>query len=51
MSVKSKVCDSPKLKDKDMFPNDEMPVYFNLGMCAGIGLICIYKFINARTMK
>jgi hypothetical protein len=55
MSVTSKVSDGPEIKDKDKEkdtnPNDEMCVYFNLGMCFGIGIVSMFKFIDARSAK
>tara|TARA_Y100000814_G_scaffold64076_2_gene39806 strand:- start:3032 stop:3460 length:429 start_codon:yes stop_codon:yes gene_type:complete len=55
MSVTSKLPDEPEIKDKDKEkdtnPNDEMCVYFNLGMCFGIGIVSMFKFIDARSAK
>lgn len=57
MSVTSKVADCHELKDKDKCkdkdtnPNDEMCVYFNLGMCVGFGIVYMFKFIDAKAAK
>ena len=55
MSVTSKLPDEPEIKEKDKEkdtnPNDEMCVYFNLGMCFGIGIVSMFKFIDARSAK
>ena len=53
MSVTSKVADVPELKDKDKdtVPNDEMCMYFNIGMFVGIGIVSMIKFIDSKNSK
>tara|TARA_B100001094_G_scaffold115343_1_gene111281 strand:- start:6888 stop:7844 length:957 start_codon:yes stop_codon:yes gene_type:complete len=37
--------------DRPAATNDEMCVYFNMGMCIGIGIVSMFKFIDAKSAK
>ena len=49
MSVKDRVIKGVNNNDKGI--DDEKCVYFNIGLCIGIGLVNMFRFINAKVDK